>query len=322
MNSNVPLLERLQPYIRLGLYELCSWRYGDDDLPDSDDGRAMLIALLRFGMADADAIRLAPWLTDSELRACKRKAPYMKWGDVGPLIKLTDAEHEGIKKKRLRHLTPYDISAADLKKRSADRANEKAAKRSQKYRQKLRDERKAMLTTDKRGDAVMQMLDFIQTGKDFRGPGCPPPYCYEAPVSALVEQAKKSDAFGGVSPRAVRTLVHRTVKKLKALGRVKTKLKPGKRGPVLWVSLSLKNKRNSETNKKQQNPVAAQGFTPKNPTVTLSTDVEEVTTPETQNLTPSKPDRPTLAASNVLPFVRPKKPKPYAKAEAAGNEAA
>ena len=60
MNAKIPdeLLERLQSQIRRGLYELCSWRYGDDDLPDSDNGRAMLIALLRFGMSDGDAIRL------------------------------------------------------------------------------------------------------------------------------------------------------------------------------------------------------------------------------------------------------------------------
>jgi hypothetical protein len=298
--SQAELLERLQPYVRRGLYELCFWRYGNDDLADSDDGRAMVIALLRFGIPDADAIRLAPWLTDSELRACKRKAMYMKWADVGPLIKLTDVEREGSGQKKLRHLKPYDISAEDLNKRSADRANEKAAKRAKVHRDKLRNERNAMLKTDERCKAVRLMLDSIHDGKDFKGPGCPPPYCYEVPLPALVELAKKSEAFAGVSPRSLRVTVHQIVKKLRALRMVKTKLKPGKCGPVLWVQ----NRRNAVIAQKHQNPVAAQGFLAEKTTVTVSTIVVEVTPPSLPNLAPNPElasGTKTNAGFNIIP---------------------
>jgi hypothetical protein len=150
------------------------------------------------------------------------------------------------------------------------------------------------------------MLDSIHDGKDFKGPGCPPPYCYEVPLPALVELAKKSEAFAGVSPRSLRVAVHQIVKKLRALRMVKTKLKPGKCGPVLWVQ----NRRNAVIAQKHQNPVAAQGFLAEKTTVTVSTIVVEVTPPSLPNLAPNPElasGTKTNAGFNIIPC--PNRPK-------------
>ena len=243
---------------------------------------------------------LAPWLTDTELRASKRKALCMKWCDVGTLISLTTPEREDCE---LWHLKACDISDEEAEQRRVDRAKKKASERAKNYRQKLRDERKAMRQTTQRDAAVLEMLRYLQDGKDLEAGAKPAerPYGWDwLTVPELVKQVLAFDTFSGVSPRSVRILVHRSVKKLKALGEVKTKLRTTHRGPVLCVRLSVKNERNSVTPTKKPNPVAAQGLLPKNPTVTVAKKVEEVTTLETQNLTPSEPNHPALAASNVI----------------------
>ena len=65
-------LQSMSAFGALRLYKLCQMRFGNHFLPDNDDGRAMLTALLRFGMTDDSAIRDAPWSV-SELPTLKRR---------------------------------------------------------------------------------------------------------------------------------------------------------------------------------------------------------------------------------------------------------
>jgi hypothetical protein len=226
-------IERIARIWRGKLQKLCCHRYVNHYLPDSDEGRAMLTALLCLGLTDEAADAQAPWITAAELHGLKRKARWLKWDMIGALIQLTYAERQACK---LWRFMPCDVSAEEVKRRRSEKRAAAEAKRKKRKREELRNERDAMRQTNKRDDAVLRMLDL--TGKDYHSPDAPPPYCHWLPVSELVKQAKRCDAFrcpDGSRPRDLRRLVNRTVEKLKAFGAIETKLKPGKRGPVLWV---------------------------------------------------------------------------------------
>jgi hypothetical protein len=72
------LLERLQRSVLKGLFEICEWRYGNDDLSNNERDRNMLTALFRFGISMDEARRLAPSFTIAELKALKDNSIGMK----------------------------------------------------------------------------------------------------------------------------------------------------------------------------------------------------------------------------------------------------
>jgi hypothetical protein len=79
--------------LRLKLQKLFRLRFGNHFLPDSDDGRTMLTALLCVGLTNESAIETAPWCEIDELRKLKRQARQVKWWRdktaIGKLIGLT-----------------------------------------------------------------------------------------------------------------------------------------------------------------------------------------------------------------------------------------
>jgi hypothetical protein len=56
------------------LHKLCRRRYGNHRLPNDASGRAMLTALLCFGLSAEAAMEDAPWLETAELEMMQRTA--------------------------------------------------------------------------------------------------------------------------------------------------------------------------------------------------------------------------------------------------------
>jgi hypothetical protein len=121
--------DNLKRIWRAKLDKLTRHRYGNNFLPEDDNGRDMLTALLVFGLSDDSAIESAPWC-GAELPALKRRARCIKWKDVGELIQLTLAEREEIEL----WLEPFNMTPAELRARKSaarsrgPRANRKDAK--------------------------------------------------------------------------------------------------------------------------------------------------------------------------------------------------
>jgi hypothetical protein len=230
---------------RRRLHRLCQMRFDTHFLPDNDDGRAMLLALLCFGLTDDAAITDAPWCGQRELSTMKRRARRMEWRDVGKLIRLTYAEYETAKLWLLR---PCDVSPEELGRRNDERRRKLDRERRKREREEQRTERERMRTTSDRGESLLRML---KGGVELfpRKSGIQPPdsnillQCHDGwmPVSALVVLAQNCRAFrrpDGRQPsgrNALRVLVHREVTRLANKGDVETKLEAAMRGHVLMV---------------------------------------------------------------------------------------
>jgi hypothetical protein len=205
---------------RAKLEKLCRLRFGNHYLPDSHDGRAMLVALLSFGMTDDSAIIDASWC-EAELPLLKRRAKQVKWCDVGKLIGLTFAEWQAAK---LWVMRPIDKTEAELDQWRKDRRKESSSKSKQKARAKKREKKERITEKAKayppREAAIIEML--LQKKQSSIAP---------LEIPELTKFAKKSDAFkrpgaptrlNGPKPqdivRGVRWVVHRTLKRLVAKG--------------------------------------------------------------------------------------------------------
>jgi hypothetical protein len=227
-SASDPNIERIW---RGKLKNLCRLRFEQEYgayslLPNNDEGKALLTALLRFGLTDEKALKDAPWCK-ADLTKLKRQARRMKWrDDVGKLIGLTFAEW---KEAKLWILRPIDASEQDIEDWRKEQRKNNDAERKRKKRDKDREEREATRQSNKRNDTVLRMLKAEKVFPAFGG---------WTTISALVKQARKCVAFrcpNGSPPRGLRVLVHRTVKRLEALGLVETKLIAEKHGKVLYV---------------------------------------------------------------------------------------
>jgi hypothetical protein len=237
-----PATDRLASMERIWhgkLHKLCWRRFNNHFLPDNDDGRAMLTALLRFGLTDESAIEHAPWLDQAELRKLQRKARRMKWREVGALIRLTYEEREACK---LWIFPPCDVSPEEVKRRRDEKCKMRDKDRRKRKREQQRKERQEMQAASERGPAVLRMLKAGESMLFPQKPGIISPprphwsYCGWLSVSHLIELAKQSRAFrrpDGEPLRNMRQTVHRVVKQLGDIGTIETKLVPGKRGTIL-----------------------------------------------------------------------------------------
>ena len=228
---------RLTNIWRGRLTKLCQLRtkadgvsHGTHHLPDNSDGRAMLQALLRFGLTAESAMTDAPWCEASELKKLQRAARRMKWNDVGALIGLTYDEREACK---LWRLVPCDVTAAELERRKADKRRKADRERRQKKRRERREAMESMRNATKRDDAILRMLDKAA----YRTPDGS--FGYEwMPVSAMMKDAQECKAFrspDGWRLRNLRDAMHVELKILAKWGAIQKELRDGRRGKVLWV---------------------------------------------------------------------------------------
>jgi hypothetical protein len=164
---------------RVRLQRLCQMRFDTHFLPDNDKSRAMLTALLRFGMTDDSAIADAPW-SASELPTLKRQGRRLKWRDVGKLIGLTFDEWKAAK---LWVAKPVDVSDADLEAWRIQQRKESWRKSKQKARAREAEQRQDSLAKAKplkpRQSVILKML--IEHGP--------------ISVSELTKRASRSNAF-------------------------------------------------------------------------------------------------------------------------------
>jgi hypothetical protein len=220
------------------LLKLCSRRYGKPRVPDSDAGRALLTALLRVKLTPDDAIKHAPWIGPTELKALSRRARRVKWADIGRLIGLLIDERDAL--KGLPWL-PVDVTAEEVKRRQAERRKQGDRERKRRKRAKDTEERQDMRNSNKRADAILKLLRHIEDGKNFHGEGANP-YLADGgwfPASLIIKEAERCRAFrrpDGVPLRGFREIVHRVLRQLADQGAVKTELRPGPRGAVLYVT--------------------------------------------------------------------------------------
>jgi hypothetical protein len=205
------------------LGKLTEQRYHNHCLPDDAKGRAMLVAFLRCRLSVDDAKARAPWVTDSELKELQRVASELKdIKQLGKLIGLTWAERMAC---RVYFLPACDVTPLEADRLQADRDRENASKRQARFRESKMTTRH----TAKRDDALLRMLATLPT-----------PLSGPIPVSALVKEAKKCDAFRRPDGRRLRNLrdaVHSVLKTLKAHGQIEMTEQPGAYGMVTMVRL-------------------------------------------------------------------------------------
>jgi hypothetical protein len=211
---------RVSPFL-MKLRKLIAWRYGNHFLPDSDDGRALLIAMLHFGLSDETALTDAPWLDASDLKKLRRCAYPLTLQQTGPLIGLTADEAIHC---RIFFTSPVGISAEAYQDRLDAIRKAKAARRQQ----RLRNDRAMIRHTAARDDALIRILKLADNR------------CLTA--ARIVTKAEKCEAFRTPNGRwpqrsSLRKMVHRVLNALEAAGQITMRIRPGKRGMVAVVHL-------------------------------------------------------------------------------------
>jgi hypothetical protein len=227
---------------RRRLARLCNQRFGNHVLSNDDTGRAMLTALLRFGLTDDSANECAPWC-ETKLPKLKRQARRMKWRDVGKLIGLTTDE---LVTFNLWITRPADKSPEQYEQWKKARKKEQDKNRAKAARQKRKKQKEAALaiakktTTNHRDEAILTMLGDHPTT-----------------VSELVKKASKLNAFvrsgsatwtnGPPAHAIVRNLplvIRRTLDRLEAKGAIQTWKRIGNHGPERRIILAHKQAEN------------------------------------------------------------------------------
>jgi hypothetical protein len=226
-------------WYRKKLFKLCRKRYGNYFLPNDDDGRALLMVLLRFGLSADEAMEAARWLTEAELRKLKRKA----WSvdNLGALIHLTYAERDYAK---LWLLLPDKMTWQQVRKLQRIRDRENAKKRKRRERERELEGLRIMTQTTEREVAIKVMLEMAALPKR-RPPGIQPPPEINYPDGwiAVPELAKQASALrtfcrpDGRPLHGLRQIVRRTLKRLAKRGAIKMEMFGGMRGMVWLVKL-------------------------------------------------------------------------------------
>jgi hypothetical protein len=229
---------RLNRLLRTLLSNLWKERHGGCSFVSNDEeGRMMLMVLLRVGTTTESAMENAPWLTEAELKALRKAARKIPWKQIGKVIKLTYAERMAHK---LFQWMPVDVSPEEVQRRQKQRDRENDRKRKAKKRAKNKELRDMLSKSNDRKSAIVRML----AGLDAPRPGILPPgerlNGDWTVVSALVKRAETVRAFRRPDGRPLRNLrdaVHCTVEQLKQDGMVETEMWPGVRGQVCFVRL-------------------------------------------------------------------------------------
>jgi hypothetical protein len=227
---------------RARLHNLCQMRFGNHFLPDNDKGRAMLTALLRFGLTDDSAIADALWC-EAELQTLKRKGRRLKWRDVGRLVGLTFDEWKAAK---LWVARPVDVSEADLETWRKQQRKASWSKSKQKAREMEAEQKQVALARARAKPLKPRQAFILKMLVQHNG--------RPMTVAELTKRASKSNAFtpasyrdttwcGGPPKHAiVRNLpfvVRRTLEQLKAKGIIETYKRSGKREPEIRAKLNI-----------------------------------------------------------------------------------
>jgi hypothetical protein len=214
---------------RARLKRLCrEKRFGNDFLPDNDEGRSILIALLCLGgLPDAVAIEFA-WWCEAELPALKSQARRIKWCDVGKIIGMTTQELEEYKLWSFG--LPADQTPEEFKTWKKDRSKRLARERQQKRREilKAEKERKMEMAKAERNprDATIRKV-LVEHGHPMR-------------VPEIMQAVRRLYDFKNLSSESsLRTAVHKSVKRLEKNGAVITAKQPGRTGEK-WVFIPTK----------------------------------------------------------------------------------
>jgi hypothetical protein len=240
----------LSRFWRARLKNLCrERRFGNDYLPDDDEGRSILIALLSLGgLPDAVALEFA-WWCEAELPTLKRQASRTKWRNIGKLIGITTKELGDYKLWCFG--VPADQTPEEFEVWKKKRRKEQDAKRSKKYRDKLKVEKEAekvrMLQMAKQmakthsNPRHTEILEMLAESRYLS-------------VAEIMKKARKSHAFVRSCNRTttwvkgppenvivsdLRKTVHRSLKQLEAKGAIRTFTIPGERGPERLATLSM-----------------------------------------------------------------------------------
>jgi hypothetical protein len=235
---------------RARLKRLCrEKRFGNDFLPDNDEGRSILIALLSLGgLPDAVAIEFA-WWCDAELPTLKRQACRTKWRDIGKLIGMTTKELEEYKLWCFG--VPADQTPKEFEAWKKERSKRLARERQQERRKRLKAEKEAekerklqMAKTMAKKHSNPRHVAILKMLADSR----------YLSVAEIMKKARKSHAFVRSCNRTttwvkgppenvivtdLRKTVHRSLKQLEAKGAIRTFTIPGERGPERLASLSM-----------------------------------------------------------------------------------
>lgn len=222
------------------LIKLYRRRWRNRFLPNTAEGRAMLIALLHFGLSPEAAVQLMSWRFEAaELRQLQRRARSVKRSELGRMVKLTYEERE---QEQVWSLMPYDVSNEEFQLRQTVKKEVNNKRRIQRFREEERQRREKMQNTPSREDAILAMLS---GSRDW------------TPISVLVKQAETCAAFRRPDGQQVgrswaharrrpwgfsvgfsgslRKVVHRAVTRLEECGEVETELRGGVRGMVRFV---------------------------------------------------------------------------------------
>ncbi len=100
---------------------LCEIRHGSRFLPNNDDGRRLLLALLRLKISPELATLRAPWLEPAELKKLQRVARRVKWDELGKLVGLTYDERRA---SRAWYMWPCDMSKNEVRRLQAEKERE------------------------------------------------------------------------------------------------------------------------------------------------------------------------------------------------------
>jgi hypothetical protein len=191
------------------LKNLCRLRYdGTIFLPDDDTGRRMLIALLYFGLADAEVAAFGYW--------CEAELPVLKdyrvnCDDIGQLIGLTTAELDALGRRAPWCIgLPIDKTAKEYEVWMKQRQKDMTSKRKQIQRGIERELKRAQQAAKERkltkAQAEANPRHAVNLAKLVEGGGMA--------VAELVKAASKSHAFlkpscrnatwvGGPPPHAI-----------------------------------------------------------------------------------------------------------------------
>jgi hypothetical protein len=210
-------------------------------LPNDEEGRMMLMVLLRVGTTTESAMENAPWLTEREFKALRKAARKIPWKQIGELIKLTYAERMAHK---LYYWLPIDMSPEEARRRQEQRDRENDRKRKAKTRAENKELRDMLSKSNDRKDAIKRMLAGLDAPPSRQGcmpPGpCPPSGSGWVASPVMVKRAKTVDAFrrpDGRPLRNPRDAVHCALEQLEADGEIEIGMGVGKRGPVVFARL-------------------------------------------------------------------------------------
>jgi hypothetical protein len=208
-------------------------------IPDDDDGRAALMAMLRCGLSVEEALEgIARWMEPAEAKRLARRAAKIKLHDIGKLVKLTEAERQHGKLWLLR---PYDIPWPEVRRRQRKRRAEAERERKRKERREQREAKVDRIIATKYAATRAEALRHMLAGRGW------------CPVPALIEDAKRCEAFRtarghSLKRSSLRKIVHRELDRLEDEGKIESDLRPGDRSPVRFVRFNFAT-RNAAKNK-------------------------------------------------------------------------